>query len=485
MTPMPEKRFRWLPIIFILLMLFVDGIGYFVSQAPTTQLFEDIACRRYYQSSTITESLLCKAPGVQREVATIFGWQAFFDGIPSLILALWYGALADRYGRRGVLFLSMLGQALGMAWVLLICWMDLPLKLTWFSSAFLVIGGGSTVTMAACMMVVTDVTQEYNRSKVFFACQATFLISEVIGPALGSIAMDSLGVWPPVLVGLVCTCVTVALAGTIPETRSRESTKYTDSNTADSLDDVLSDPGSLKQSVFEMLSNTKHTLQIMCQNRSILILVASFLIVDFSRQSLTILLQYISKRYDISLAKASYLLSYRGLATLIVYAAILPTLDTLVEKRLGLSAQMKDLQLARLSIILSSLGFGILFAAPSLKVIIIALGFLTLGTGFGSFVRSLLSSVVEPDVIGTMYTTLSIMDSLGSIAAGPIVSGLFNISMDLEGVWVGIPFLSSFLLSCVIAVLVLAVRPATLAAQQSEGTLDADDARSALLPREV
>lgn len=126
MDPGAENLVRWLPVVFILLMLFVDGFGYFVAQAPTTQLFENIACHHYYQTATITEPLLCKVPEVQKEIASVFGWQAFFDGIPSLILALWYGALADRYGRRGVLFLSLLGQTLGQAWVLLICKCVMP-----------------------------------------------------------------------------------------------------------------------------------------------------------------------------------------------------------------------------------------------------------------------------------------------------------------------------------------------------------------------
>jgi MFS family permease len=175
--------------------------------------------------------------------------------------------------------------------------MDLPLKLTWLSSSFLVIGGGGTVTMAACLMVVTDVSPEHNRSKIFFICQAASLVAEITGPAIGSITMEKFGVWPPVLVGLLCTCITAVLAGTIPETRRAK--------TNESLDDVLPDPQGSRQSVCDMLGYIKRTIQVMFQNRSILVLVASFLIVDFSRQSLTILLQYVSKRYDIPIAKVS------------------------------------------------------------------------------------------------------------------------------------------------------------------------------------
>lgn len=184
--------------------------------------------------------------------------------------------------------------------------MNLSLRLTWLSSFFLVIGGGSTVTMAASMMVVTDVSPENSRSKVFFMCQASSLVAEVIGPAVGSVAMETLGVWPPVLVGLLCTCITAALAGTIPETRFPSGgPKLATANTTDSLDDVLSESQGFRQSVYEMLGSLKRTIRLACQKRSVPILIASFLIVDFSRQSLSILLQYVSKRYDIPIAKVS------------------------------------------------------------------------------------------------------------------------------------------------------------------------------------
>ncbi|KAI6403203.1 hypothetical protein MCOR23_003579 [Pyricularia oryzae] len=70
----------------------------------------------------------------------------------------------------------------------------------------------------------------------------------------------------------------------------------------------------------------------------------------------------------------------------------------------------------------------------------------TLGSGFGLFARSLLSSLVEKDMVGTLYTTLSIMDTLGSLLAGPVVAGIFGWSMRLDGVWKGMPYLVSFVL---------------------------------------
>lgn len=64
---------------------------------------------------------VCKDPAVQDMVNELFGWQLFFDGIPGLLMAMYYGAMADEKGRKPVLMLSLVGQALGAAWILLIC----------------------------------------------------------------------------------------------------------------------------------------------------------------------------------------------------------------------------------------------------------------------------------------------------------------------------------------------------------------------------
>lgn len=104
-------------------MLFFQAFGVMVSIAPQTRLFEDIACRRHFggggPSGLDEES--CKDPAVQDMVNELFGWQLFFDGIPGLVMAMYYGAMADEKGRKPVLMLSLVGQALGAAWILFIC----------------------------------------------------------------------------------------------------------------------------------------------------------------------------------------------------------------------------------------------------------------------------------------------------------------------------------------------------------------------------
>lgn len=115
--------------------------------------------------------------------------------------------------------------------------------------------------------------------------------------------------------------------------------------------------------------------------------------------------------------------------------------------------------------------FAVVVVAPSMPVIVVGkhytsnvmrywirilthnlgLAFYTLGNGISSFA---LSSLVENDMIGTPFTTLSMVDTLGSLLAEPIVAKTFSWSMRLDGIWKGLPYIMSFLI-CVEAVLAL------------------------------
>lgn len=131
-----RSKIVWRPIFLINLLFFLNGLGYFVSVAPQTQLFENLICDAYYQSST-PQSLPtqtkpsrdpCKVPAVQESLAMIFGFQTFFDGIPGLLLAMPYGVAADKVGRKPALLLSMVGQLFAAAWVLFVGQYSLTLR---------------------------------------------------------------------------------------------------------------------------------------------------------------------------------------------------------------------------------------------------------------------------------------------------------------------------------------------------------------------
>jgi MFS family permease len=108
--------------------IFFIEIGDFMLRAPIMRTLEDILCRSYFKSTLpiaidfsdpIPEDH-CKIPLVQSQLAMLKGWDLTFSCIPGILVAVPYGVMADKYGRKLVLMLGLLGVLLGLFWVMVV-----------------------------------------------------------------------------------------------------------------------------------------------------------------------------------------------------------------------------------------------------------------------------------------------------------------------------------------------------------------------------
>ena len=153
----------------ILLATFcIQFLNYFAKhmvEVPTLRLIEQAICNHYYASRGDVRERYCKVPDIQTELAAITGLKITFDALPGLLTALFYGSIADRFGRRLVLALSVGGTLCSYLWILFICYADLnlPVKLVWVSSVFLCVGGSQRVAKSMNFTVVADSTEASQR----------------------------------------------------------------------------------------------------------------------------------------------------------------------------------------------------------------------------------------------------------------------------------------------------------------------------------
>ena len=80
-------------------------------------------------------------------------------------LAIPYGLLADRYGRRPTIFLSMPGFTINTALCVGVMWFSdiFPLRAIWLSCLGWFFGGGPAVAFAVMWTMMADVTEESER----------------------------------------------------------------------------------------------------------------------------------------------------------------------------------------------------------------------------------------------------------------------------------------------------------------------------------
>jgi MFS-type transporter involved in bile tolerance (Atg22 family) len=80
------------------------------------------------------------------------------------------------------------------------------------------------------------------------------------------------------------------------------------------------------------------------------------------------------------------------------------------------------------------------------------------GGGYNALIRSILTSLVEQHHIGTLYNMIAVIETVGQIFAGPLLSGTFRQGMNMGGAWIGLPFIVAGGLFATAAVVVFSVR---------------------------
>ena len=460
----------------------------YLAEAPKTRVFEANICLHYYEQhdpskigpdGSVDEEL-CKGDAIQKKMAMIFGWQELFDAVPGVLLAMPFGALADKRGRKWVFAASLMGLQFNSAWILLICacllvsaspvterWLtgagyfgSLPLQLTWVSSAFYLIGGGPIVAVAIGITMVSDISPPDKRTTIFLYLAASTLVAEMIAPLLAARLMEH-GDWLPLLLALAIQQVGITIAAFLPETlhlrdlpEPRDSAEQPDIELR-SVDGPDLDAGRHGFTLAAQLRHFKDAVHLVRRDRTIGLVIFTFLANRLGRQSLSLLIRYASKRYKWKISEAAYLLSFRAATNLVALTVFVPIINLILLKIVRLPAHWADLWLSRGSIVLVTVSFFIMGIAAHPALLILGLLVYNLGTGYGPAMRSIAIHVVGGQAssdIGRLFAVIAIVESAGAMIAGPLLAGIFEKGIALGEPWIGIPFLASGTMFVVITI---------------------------------
>ncbi|PBP21250.1 hypothetical protein BUE80_DR007861 [Diplocarpon rosae] len=423
---------------------------------PRTRILEDILCHRFYgnldgRDGAIDERL-CKHDQIQSELAYLTGLITSVEAVVGFAFAFPYGILADRIGRKPVFLLSMVGVILAMSadFAVLRFWRIIPIHWIIYTSIVEVIGGGRPVTTSVLYAIVVDVHLPGNRASAFSIIAVANFAANLGGPVVASRLVETASPWVPLCATLVLLLVGTGLISVIPETLPPK---------PEAAEEDLPQEQSMISSIASHLQHTLARLFESCtmlKSTSLTIILVTFLQYMPSVLGKTqFFLQYFSKRFDWPLARTGYLLSIRGVVSAFTLLGALPGLSQVLlspKFPFRFSATKKDLRLAQYSAAIATLG-AILLGGPTLSVVFIGLIVAALGDGLAPLSRALIPAFVDPQHTSRIYTLVGMVESLGTIVAGPSLAYFFTKGMQWEGLWLGLPY---FWLACLSGLVVVA-----------------------------
>ena len=146
----------------------------------------------------------------------------------------------------------------------------------------------------------------------------------------------------------------------------------------------------------------------------------------------------------------------------------MPTLAFLAARYLNLHGNFRDYRLSQGTGLLTIVAFIIIGLAPVPMLLIGGVFMLSLGSAFMISTRSIVTAMVQPNHVGTLYSALAIAQALGTFIAGPMFAYLFKLGIHLGKAWLGLPFLQAALFNAAATVAVWQVRLHGILPSQTE-----------------
>lgn len=221
----------------------------------------------------------------------------------ALFFSVPFGILADKFGRKTISVLSVIGLTTGFLWYFLVFrfYDFFPLEAIYAFPIFFCIGGGGNVIAALISAMVVDVTSRDIRARVFILLHITIVGAGLVGPPIGALLLQKLGpsqafLWslPPRLFSLVFLLL-------IPETRDITAESSSTTRSAAAEPSLTTGPLSFRTRLAgacqHFISHCKHDIWPIISRRPVFLGMMSLIVNTFAVPVGGMVVQYISVKF--------------------------------------------------------------------------------------------------------------------------------------------------------------------------------------------
>ncbi|MDQ3041644.1 MAG: MFS transporter [Acidobacteriota bacterium] len=374
-TETPDEKFYTKPLLIIYLTVFIDLVGFGIVIPSLPFYVESDAFR-----------------ATPFEIGLLFASYSLMQFVFSPVL----GSLSDKYGRRPILFFSILGSAVGYLFI----GFAFALWMVFFGRIVAGITGGNISTAQA---YIADVTTKENRARGMGIFGAMFGLGFVFGPAIGGI-LSRYGIHVPFLFAAVLSFVNAVLLYFILP----ESIKFNSPVEAE-----------FRKSRFAQIVESLRNAQFGTLNAVYFFLVTSFSIMTYAFVLFTIF------RFGYDAEQNGYLFAFIGITAVIFQGVLFNKLVNRFGENPLMVLGCLMMAASFFAIPFVTLSFGGLIG------LLIVITFLTIGNSMASPAITSLASKVSGEneqgsSLGVLQSGASLARAIGPAVGGVLLNNAFN-----------------------------------------------------------
>ncbi|KAI0096457.1 major facilitator superfamily domain-containing protein [Nemania sp. FL0031] len=483
LSPRDGWRLRLVPWLVGVIQLLVT-LGHWMNNVPLSRLLELNLCRAYYldhdpsfiDTDGNVEERFCKLDGIQQSLAFYLGLISTLELICELIATIPMGYVSDKLGRRFVLLLNSVSAILVIVWYIYVAhfYQTFPITAIIAGPFLFLFTGFYNVLGANLNALVADISKSSTQRTTIFAwTQCSAQVISLLGPAISSTALLQ-SLWLPFGLGIGSLALTIPCILLLPETRPwLQKPTHLGSITTRTVarggqDDVLenspllperttnasSEDGEMarrpplqefvRKKCQEIVQSQRDLRHLMRLNPSFPLCLLIFLCTTLSKQSINILLQYTSKKFNVSFAEAGYLFSIKAAVSVALYTIFIPWLLHTMTKSFRRSSSYANLFGLRLSIVILFSGAILIGLSMTLWMLIIALALYSLGFGLSlfalSFITDLTIELWDDTHVARTYAVVALLETIGHTIGIPALTAAWVGGIKIGGWGLALPW---------------------------------------------
>lgn len=326
--PIRQHFSKWRNFYICAAFLIVVETPAYTGEAPRLRMLEIGACREYYAAQNTTTlahhggdipERLCKLAPIQSTVAKMRGILNLLEAVPGLLLAVPFGILADKKGRRFVINICMIGLLLREVWTFTFLYFSdiFPLRSVYFAPLMLVIGGGSIVGSSMLLAVVAASVPQESRTQAFFMFHVIMMLVEVAAPPLASLLMNKIGAHLTFLATIPVEAASLILLVFLSEPKPSGQLEEVEAHDpVSTLNRPKTMLGRLKQAVNHTTHSLRYDIAKFLANRVVFVTISAVVLAKMGRPVLELTLQFMSSKFKWPISKVSCRCSHLTAPTL-------------------------------------------------------------------------------------------------------------------------------------------------------------------------
>ncbi|KAI5863721.1 MFS general substrate transporter [Durotheca rogersii] len=449
-------------VVALLALLLLVNLAQSIYQLPLNRAVESRLCRDYYDDHDPSiigddgriDEKRCKIDPVQQKLAWITGSMETLWIVGDFVMTIPLGFVAERYGRRTVLWLNILPRLFMITWAIVVSWFErtLPLSAIVAGPSLSILGGDCVFNSILYASAASLTDDNVVRATYFSWMNAVSYVVTFVGPGLAGATM-TLNLFLPFWIGICLLLLAIPVISVIADPAH---TVFAPEEERQLL--INSPTLKAQRSRTSMLSPILERVRVLrsiiaTHPRNLSLLLFSFFLTSLASSDSKLLAQYISKRYHWEFASAGYLLSAKAVVNFTLLTFIVPGILSAKSASPQSSSQAlsdgDNIRYARICLMISVLGALAIALAATVWLLFPSLLMYALGSALPVFTMGLLKSPTtgshpspnfeEPEM--HIFSIVMMVKTLGSLVGAPLMAMLWvrGIATGL----LGAPYLAS------------------------------------------